>query len=286
MVEALDAVYSQAYGWMNGLLLQLAVPAKICLVYLALELALPRSRNSLGSYLRAAAFFASSIAINLVPLHFVPALLGVDRRHPLAMLDLRPLTEAASLPVRVAGWFVAAYAGVFLGQFFYYWFHRAQHAVPLLWRFHKVHHSIREMSAASSYHHVTEDLQQYVFTVLPMSFLLGIEQGPVPWLVLMVIGTQSYYIHSSTRLAIGPLRYVIGDNTFHRVHHSMESRHFDKNFGTTTPLWDVLFGTAHFPTPGEWPAVGLADTPPPATVVDYLAMPFRGQSGRPAPAKA
>ena len=68
---------------------------------------------------------------------------------------------------------------------------------------------------------------------------------------------------------------MIGDNQFHRIHHSLEERHFNRNFGTITPLWDVLFGTACFPKAGEWPKVGLADVPEPKTLREYLLMPFR-----------
>jgi sterol desaturase/sphingolipid hydroxylase (fatty acid hydroxylase superfamily) len=158
---------------------------------------------------------------------------------------------------------------------FYYWLHRAQHRIPWLWRFHRVHHSITEMSATSSYHHFTEDLFQFTAVTVPMAFLLGVEQGPVPWIVLTVASTHAYFVHSSANINIGPLRYVIGDNRFHRIHHSLEARHFNRNFGTITPLWDVLFGTAWFPKADEWPKVGLADVPEPTTMRDYLLMPFQ-----------
>ena len=59
------------------------------------------------------------------------------------------------------------------------------------------------------------------------------------------------------------------------MHHSREPEHADHNFATSTPLWDVLFGTAYFPRDDEWPAVGLSDVPEPHTVADYLLMPFR-----------
>ena len=76
--------------------------------------------------------------------------------------------------------------------------------------------------------------------------LLGVASGPVPWLVIVLANTHSYFIHSSARLNIGPLRYLLCDNRFHRIHHSREQRHIDHNFATSTPLWDVLFGTADF----------------------------------------
>ena len=110
---------------------------------------------------------------------------------------------------------------------------------------------------------------------MPMAVLLGVASGPVPWLVIVLANTHSYFIHSSARLNIGPLRHLLCDNRFHRIHHSREQHHIDHNFATSTPLWDVMFGTAYFPRADEWPAVGLDDVPEPPTIGDYLLMPFR-----------
>jgi sterol desaturase/sphingolipid hydroxylase (fatty acid hydroxylase superfamily) len=107
-----------------------------------------------------------------------------------------------------------------------------------------------------------------------MAILLGVQSGPVPWLVVVLDGTQAYFIHSSVRLNFGPLRYLLCDNRFHRIHHSREEQHRDRNFGTVSPVWDMLFGTAWFPRRAEWPAVGLDETREPQTVSAYLLAPF------------
>ena len=277
MLAFLGEAYSAAYGLVNSMLLRLAFPAEVCLTYFLLEMLLPhgRKRNSLGSYGRAAGFVAASIAINTFVLATATWLIDVDHIKPLAILDLSPLTTSESLPVRVAGWLGAAFAIVMVGNFFYYWLHRAQHKFPWLWRFHRVHHSITEMSATNGYHHFAEELFQFTAVTVPMAFLLGVATGPVPWIVLTIASTHGYFIHSSANINIGPFRYILGDNRFHRLHHSLEEKHFDRNFATLTPLWDVLFGTAYFPRAGEWPKVGLSDFPEPKTMREYLLMPFR-----------
>ena len=66
---------------------------------------------------------------------------------------------------------------------------------------------------------------------------------------------------------------MIVDNRFHRIHHSLEERHFDKNFGICFSIWDFLFGTAYEPG-DEWPHVGLADRMPPNSVREFLLHPF------------
>lgn len=282
-------LYSTCYALANAIVLRLVIPGQVVAVYFALELLLPRAtRNSLSSYLRSIRFWLTAIAINTVAftaldtwMHNSPEALlanrvfAPDKVSPLTVIDLSPLTGSDFLPVRMFGWFVAGWVVAMVGDFFYYWLHRVQHSLPLLWRFHKVHHSITELSAASSYHHVVEDMLQLVCVVLPAALLVHFNSGPVPWLIATVAASQAYFIHSSARINIGPLRYLIGDNRYHRIHHSREPRHFNKNFAAATPLWDLLFGTVYIPKGNEWPQVGLDDTPEPKRIWDYLVLPFR-----------
>ncbi len=275
-MSILADLYSAAYGLVNAFLLRLIAPAEVMLIYIVLEALIPRTtRNSLRSYLRSARFWAVTIAINTTLFSLIHLWPLEPADAALSTIDLTRVTGSEYFLLRVLGWIVAAYAAMVVGDFFYYWLHRAQHRIPLLWRFHKVHHSITELSATSSYHHFTEDMMQFACVTLPAAVLLRFDTGYVPWLIIAITANHAFFIHSSARINIGPLRYIFGDNRFHRIHHSCEPRHFDKNFSTTFPLWDVLFGTAFFPKKNEWPRVGLDDTPEPKRVWDYLAMPFR-----------
>src|SRR5262249_29882919 len=144
-----------------------------------------------------------------------------------------------------------------VGDFFYYWFHRLQHSNKFLWRFHAEHHSLEEMSAFYSYHHFTEDIFKISFITIPTNLVFSFYQRYFPWLWALLIAGQSLYVHSSTRLNLGWFRYIVPDNRFHRIHHSKERQHFDKNFGVGSALWDIIFGTVHYPGKDEWPDVGL-----------------------------
>lgn len=152
-------------------------------------------------------------------------------------------------------------------DFCYYWMHRAQHAIPVLWRFHKVHHSIEHMGAGTGYHHVSQIAVEAVCLTLPLVLLT--QPGSSSWVVYL-IGIHGAYLHTTSRLHLGPLGYLIGDNRTHRVHHSTDPAHFDRNFGVPTLLWDRVFRTAYFPRYDEWPNVGLADHPEPVTIVQFL----------------
>lgn len=159
---------------------------------------------------------------------------------------------------------------IIIADFLAYWRHRAEHA--FFWPIHAVHHSPRELHAANSIGHPLQALFSVVFISVPMS-LIQISGPEAPAVVGMIMGILTYYIHSPIELNFGSLRRIIVDNRFHRIHHSMEERHFDKNFGICFSVWDFMFGTAYSPG-NEWPRVGLVDKPPPAGIGEFLVYPF------------
>jgi sterol desaturase/sphingolipid hydroxylase (fatty acid hydroxylase superfamily) len=166
--------------------------------------------------------------------------------------------------------------GVILYDFFDYWMHRAQHR--WFWNFHSIHHSIEELSGINSYFHWTEQLFRVVFIIMPAAYIVGIDSIKTAALAELLVRVQGYYLHSPTRIHVGPvLRRLIADNRFHRIHHSIHPQHFDKNFGAGTSIWDQLFGTAYFPTEDEWPQTGMIEQSEASTLGHYLWGPFKPQ---------
>ena len=234
----------------------------------AWELANPQGTQRLGSRLRGLLFWALFIPVASA-LHLLLA-------GAWAALGVRPLLSLPLFqPIAFLGP-VAALAAVLvawaINDFFFYWCHRIQHR--FLWRWHAVHHSIRDLNAVNSYHHVSEALMSLVLFSVPTSLIVSDAAAAVP-LIGLVMWLQIVWIHSPTRASLGPLRAWFVDNRYHRLHHSLEERHFDRNFGAFTTLWDRLFGTHCAPEPGEWPDVGLAGVAEPADLGDWLAQPFR-----------
>lgn len=155
-------------------------------------------------------------------------------------------------------------------DFLIYWRHRAEHR--WFWPIHAVHHSPTELHAANDIGHPTQVWINLVFVSIPLS-LIRIDGPATPFVVGFVVSVLTYYIHSPIDVHFGPLRKLLVDNRFHRIHHSLEPRHFDKNFGIGFSIWDRMFGTAYFPEPDEWPDVGVAGVTPPRTLGDFLKMP-------------
>lgn len=230
----------------------------LCMMLYAAELAFPREEPiPLGKRRKAAVY----TAIMLIAFSVSGALLRVT---------LFDLGYQAPISLDWFGSFViAVILGAIIGDFFYYWYHRASHHFPLLWRFHAVHHSIRDMGAPTGYHHIAEPFLKIPFVVLPMFLLFSF---PGSQYMTAIVALQSYYLHSTTRLNYGWFGWVIIDNRAHRIHHSLE--HEGRNFGVLTLLWDKLFGTAHFPKPEEWPAVGC-EMCEPQSVWEFLVAPTR-----------
>jgi sterol desaturase/sphingolipid hydroxylase (fatty acid hydroxylase superfamily) len=249
------------------------IGATFCLV---LELAWPRSRYSLRSRIKAALFLFVYVAITASFFAGFFALWARAGIRPLLSINLAWLAEHGPWPIRVAGTLLGVLISVFVLEFFYYWYHRLQHSVPFLWRFHAVHHSIEELSGWNCYHHVTEEIFRIPFVTLPILMVVTVNPGYVPLWIPALTAAQGHFEHSCTRLHFGWLRYLISDNRYHRIHHSIEQRHVGKNFGAFTPIWDWLFGTALFPGQEEWPATGLTDVREPKTLKDYLMRPFKG----------
>lgn len=227
----------------------------VMLALVLLEVIFPTRRLSFTSRFRGFTFWVLTIITTAVVMDLWWRLVNPLQIKPLITLDMTVLPAVLSI-----------YLGAVIGDFFFYWMHRFQHR--FLWRWHAVHHSITEMSALSSYHHLSEVLVKIAFMVIP-GMLLGVQADQVAY-VGTLFALQGIYLHSSTRLHIGPLRYVVGDNRFHRIHHSTDPGHHGKNFSGFWPIWDVVFGTAYFPKKGEWPEVGLSDRPEPVSGLQYL----------------
>jgi sterol desaturase/sphingolipid hydroxylase (fatty acid hydroxylase superfamily) len=239
----------------------------ICAAFVAIELLLPRPevRLNVRTRLKTLRFWLVYILFVMISTQLFLALWA-----PLGVKPLLPSLAPKGLPGPLSA-IVGALAAAYVGDFVYYWCHRAQHH-RFLWRFHAVHHSVREMSGSTAYHHVSEELVKLTLYTAPLAFFT---QDPFAMPVLgFLLSLQGYYVHSPMRLSFGPLGRYLVDNRFHRIHHSIEPRHFERNFGVFTTLWDSLFGTAYFPAEDEWPATGVPDFPEPANIRAYLLASF------------
>lgn len=135
-------------------------------------------------------------------------------------------------------------------DFTQYWVHRLFHQVPLLWRFHAIHHSVETMDwLAGSRLHLVDAIVTRGLTYIPI-YLLGFSQ-PCLVVYVMVVVVQATFIHANVRWQFPWLERWIATPCFHHWHHAAEVEAVDKNFSVHSPLWDWVFGTYYLP--GRWP---------------------------------
>jgi sterol desaturase/sphingolipid hydroxylase (fatty acid hydroxylase superfamily) len=162
-------------------------------------------------------------------------------------------------------------------DFFGYWMHRWQHRSSFLWAFHSVHHAPESMTFLTSYRlHVVEQLIANVVMYTP-ALLLGMP--PAAWLPIYLLQTFFESIqHSALNWRFGPLYRVVVSPTFHAFHHSVERRHYDRNYGKVLSVWDFLFGTAvDGPRPTQY---GIDTIRIPEKLSTQFMAPFQMLAGR------
>lgn len=142
------------------------------------------------------------------------------------------------------GW-IAFLASVVLLDLAIYFQHVLFHAVPMLWRFHRMHH-------ADTGFDVTTGLRFHpVEILLSMGIKFGViaALGPPAAAVLVfevILNATAMFNHSNIRVPAGVdrlLRWVLVTPDMHRVHHSVYRDETDSNFGFNLPWWDRVFGT-------------------------------------------
>jgi sterol desaturase/sphingolipid hydroxylase (fatty acid hydroxylase superfamily) len=143
-----------------------------------------------------------------------------------------------SLDVRsVAVWL----SGLLLYDFLYYWHHRMGHEVGVLWAAHVVHHQSEEFNLSTALRQTSSGFLFGWLFYLPMA-VLGF-----PPLLFVAVGLidllYQYWIHTEQIGKLGWFDRVFASPSNHRVHHGVNDRYLDKNYGGILILWDRLFGT-------------------------------------------
>jgi sterol desaturase/sphingolipid hydroxylase (fatty acid hydroxylase superfamily) len=187
----------------------------------------------------------------------------------LVVLKMPRLTLLARQPLWLQG-----LEALLVADFCGYWAHRMMHELPLLWRLHKVHHSSEKLDwLAAARVHPLESVWNKLATLAPL-FLLGFS----PKLMMFfgpLLALYPIFIHSNVRWGYGWIGYVVSSPAFHRWHHSADSEALNKNYGGLLPIFDFMFGTAHFPKTGKPSHYGLADEHAPSGFWQQLRWPFR-----------
>ena len=189
------------------------------------------------------------------------------------------LIESAGVTGKVTGvdtvfLSVCLTVSLFLVDDFLRWaLHYIEHRVPVLWEFHKVHHSAESLNfiTAERFHPV-----EILFLGICMAFGAMLVNGIFilffgdTLTVTSVAGANVLFVafnviggvlrHSPVWLSFGPRleRWLISP-AMHQIHHSEDPRHFNKNLGGALAIWDRMFGTLYIPEGRETISYGIGE---------------------------
>lgn len=160
-----------------------------------------------------------------------------------------------------------------------YWIHRAFH-LRAAWKFHAIHHSptVLDWMSMTRFHPVNNLLEFALADVVVV--LMGF--SPMTIAVLTPFNlVYSAMVHANLNWTFGPLRYVFASPVFHRWHHTRQEAGLNKNFASTFPLLDLIFGTFYMPA-GRFPdEFGNGDPEFPKGFWSQLIYPFRRSRTQP-----
>jgi sterol desaturase/sphingolipid hydroxylase (fatty acid hydroxylase superfamily) len=194
-----------------------------------------------------------AVAVGIASLLWVPGLM------------LRPLVgllPAVAVPL----------AGVLLFDLTTYWVHRWSHEVPILWRFHSVHHSTEHLDWISGFRAHPLD-----GALLAPPFIFLLAAGFAPELaggLALIQVLLGIFLHANVRWRWRPLHRLVITPEFHHWHHTNDPRAIHSNYSVFLPLWDQVFGTYFMPRDRRPDRYGI-DEHMPEGMVGQLRHPFR-----------
>ena len=267
-MEGLAAAISAHWALVSGV---------VFLVFAAVETARPDRRSrayTTGRWLGHIAVYAGNLVFSsmLLPWIFLALLADRDAMHGVRLFGR---IEAVGGP-----WAVLA-IGLLGIDLLIYWAHRAQHAAPMLWRFHAVHHADTEMDISTALLHHPIAYLGMALTVGLVMYAAGMPAWvfPVYGLFEATVGPFQHVATPVPDRLERAVRWLLVTPGMHQVHHSTDPAHYDRNFANVLSVWDRLFGTLRVAPAAERDAIRFGVEPYTGTqhrgLGWMLMMPFR-----------
>ncbi|MBZ8118441.1 sterol desaturase family protein [Roseovarius sp. LXJ103] len=170
------------------------------------------------------------------------------------------LAVGAALDAEAQGWglmnawelplWLAVIATILIFDFAIWAQHLITHKIPLLWRFHRVHHADRDIDVSTAIRFHPVEIAVSMLLKIGLVYLLG---APALGIILfeIILNGTAMFNHANIRLPLWldrALRLVLVTPDMHRVHHSDRRDEHDSNYGFALSIWDRMFGT-YIPQP-------------------------------------
>jgi sterol desaturase/sphingolipid hydroxylase (fatty acid hydroxylase superfamily) len=185
-----------------------------------------------------------------------------------ALAGTNPLPFVAALPI-----WVQVVAIIVVHDIGYYFAHRLMHKVPVLWRFHVVHHGIQEMDWLASHRvHPVEMIFTNTLSLMPIFFLSFSLEAVI--IHQMIYQAQTLLLHANVRVNFGPLKWILASPEHHRWHHATDRDARDSNFAAQLSVIDWIGGTIFMPQERRPQGYGVREAVP-HYYHEQLAYPFQ-----------
>jgi sterol desaturase/sphingolipid hydroxylase (fatty acid hydroxylase superfamily) len=212
-------------------------PYSVAIVFLLLYLAehiFPQQKNinGIAHDLKNFAFGMINAVIIFFGGYYFQEIISYINNHHFGLFNMIAMPFAISLMIQII-----------VIDIFMYWWHRANHMLPMLWRFHKLHHSDEQLNSTSALRfHAVELSLSYIARLLVFP-LFGISVTAI--ILYSLIFFPVVILHHSN-IKIGDrldllLRKIIVSPRMHRIHHSNIKRETDSNYSSVLSIWDTLF---------------------------------------------
>lgn len=162
----------------------------------------------------------------------------------------------------------------FINELLFYTYHRMAHKYTLLWRFHSIHHSSRDLDWLSTYR--SHPLEYVVFASFSSILTISLNLSPEAlYLTGFVYAFMDPFVHSNIRLNLRPLSWVLVTPDFHHWHHSTSPEAYNKNFANRFAIIDRILGTAYSPKDKVADDFGIDEPAPVKGLMKHLIYPFK-----------
>jgi sterol desaturase/sphingolipid hydroxylase (fatty acid hydroxylase superfamily) len=141
-----------------------------------------------------------------------------------------------------------------LDDFCFYWFHRMSHKFSLFWASHSTHHSSNRFNLSVGFRQTWLPFYAFIFW-LPLA-IIGFDPVMILTMQLISLSLQAF-LHTEVVRSYGVFDLVVNSPSHHRVHHGIQEKYLDRNFGAVLIIWDRIFGT--FQSEQEQPIYGTGD---------------------------
>jgi sterol desaturase/sphingolipid hydroxylase (fatty acid hydroxylase superfamily) len=207
-------------------------------------------------------------------------LLFVNFLAPFEMVSLSNLSVPRYLSIFISFLFID-----FTGYFTHWLFHK----ISVLWKLHKLHHSDKTVDTITTFfHHPLEGVANFLLNTL----IFVLFDVPVPVILLYGVVASIHAPLTHFKILLPEkwnkiVSFLIVTPNFHRIHHSLDMKEGNSNFGIVFSFWDRLFGTYVSKTSAQMRGmklgISLRESPAECSLKEYLMNPFISRQEKSSP---